>query len=372
MRSRARRSAVTGHRHGRQQRLRVGVEGPRRRPRRGRLDDPAEVHDRDAVGDLPHHRRGRGRRRRRSGRARSCRSASRLTTCAWTETSSAETGSSAIDQPRARARARGRCRCAGAARRRTRAGSGRRARGRSPTSSISSAPGRAISLARPAPWTRAARRSIAPTRLRGFSEAYGSWKTICISRRSRPQLAPASAVMSRAVELDRAGGELDRAAAAAARASTCRSPTRRPARASRPRAPRGRRRRPRATASRPRGARMPVPRTGKCFSTPVARSRTAARLRLAIAGLQTRRDGGGAQGRPVLDRQVAGVEVAAAATVGERRQRRRRPRSRYGQRARTTQPPARPSGDGGVPGIAGRRRGRGRSTRGIEPSRPHV
>ena len=35
----------------------------------------------------------------------------------------------------------------------------------------------------PMPWTSSGSATIAPTRLRAFSEAYGSWKTIIISRR---------------------------------------------------------------------------------------------------------------------------------------------------------------------------------------------
>ena len=33
-------------------------------------------------------------------------------------------------------------------------------------------------------WMRSGSAMIVPTRLRGLSDAYGSWKTICISRRS--------------------------------------------------------------------------------------------------------------------------------------------------------------------------------------------
>ncbi len=36
----------------------------------------------------------------------------------------------------------------------------------------------------PTRWMRSGSEMIAPTRLRGFSEAYGSWNTICSSRRT--------------------------------------------------------------------------------------------------------------------------------------------------------------------------------------------
>ena len=62
--------------------------------RRPDLDDPAEVHHRDAVGDVPHHREVVRDEQVASGRSRPAGRASRLRICAWIETSSAETGSS--------------------------------------------------------------------------------------------------------------------------------------------------------------------------------------------------------------------------------------------------------------------------------------
>ena len=38
-------------------------------------------------------------------------------------------------------------------------------------------------------WMVSASPMIAPTVMRGLSEAYGSWKMICMSRRERAQLA---------------------------------------------------------------------------------------------------------------------------------------------------------------------------------------
>ena len=40
------------------------------------------------------------------------------------------------------------------------------------------------------PWSRNGSPMMEPTVFRGLSEAYGSWKTICMSRRSVPELPP--------------------------------------------------------------------------------------------------------------------------------------------------------------------------------------
>ena len=50
---------------------------------------------------------------------------------------------------------------------------------------------------------------IWPTVWRGFSDEYGSWKMICISRRTRPHLARAQARDVAALEADRARGRLE-------------------------------------------------------------------------------------------------------------------------------------------------------------------
>ena len=125
------------------------------------------------------------------------------------------------------------------------------------------------------------------------------------------------------VELDRARGGLGAAAAARARAWTCRSPTRRPARASRPRAPPARRRRRRARSPTSRWT-TPVPRTPKCRCTSVARRSGAAHAapRSRSDGRAPRAAGGrrrGARGR-------AWPRAAAAPSSARRR---------YGQRRRT-------------------------------------
>jgi hypothetical protein len=59
----------------------------------GDLDDLAEIHDRDAVADVLDDREVVGNKEIGQPKLR-CRSSKRLTTCAWTETSSAEIGSS--------------------------------------------------------------------------------------------------------------------------------------------------------------------------------------------------------------------------------------------------------------------------------------
>ena len=58
---------------------------------------------------------------------------------------------------------------------------------------------------------RAPRAMMKPTRLRGFSDAYGSWKIIIISRRIGRISARESCVMSRPVEDDLAAGRVEQA-----------------------------------------------------------------------------------------------------------------------------------------------------------------
>ena len=93
---------------------------------------------------------------------------------------------------------------------------------------------------------RLARASL-PTVMRGLSDEYGSWKMICISRRS----ARSSPLVERrdvaAVEAHAARGRLDQAQDAAPVVVLPQPDSRRPARASRPRGRRTRRRRPPCT-----------------------------------------------------------------------------------------------------------------------------
>ena len=75
---------------------------------------------------------------------------------------------------------------------------------------------------------------IAPTVMRGLSEANGSWKMICMSRQSARSAAASSAVDVAALEPDLARRSARSAAGCSGRWSICRSRIRRPARASRP------------------------------------------------------------------------------------------------------------------------------------------
>ena len=117
-----------GHRHRREQRLGVGMHR-QRADALGRpdLDDLAEVHHRDPVGDLAHHRQVVG--DEHVGQPELV-----LEVLHQVDDLRAhrdvERGDGLVGdhQLRASARARGRSRCAGAGRRRTRAGSDRRAR----------------------------------------------------------------------------------------------------------------------------------------------------------------------------------------------------------------------------------------------------
>ena len=98
----------------------------------------------------------------------------------------------AHDQLRAAARARARRRSAAAVRPRTRADSGCSAPGSGPTSSISCWTSLLTLLAhRRSRAAGTASPMIEPIVLRGFSDAYGSWKIICMSR---PELAELGAL----------------------------------------------------------------------------------------------------------------------------------------------------------------------------------
>ncbi len=159
-----------GHGHGREQRLGVGVDRPAvQLLGRRELDDLAEVHDRDAVGDVAHdpevvrdeHVGERG--TRPAGRRAGSRPAPGSTRRAPRPARRRRSGAAA-------ARARGRCRCAGAARPRTRAGSGCSARARARPSPSGPARAGARRRAR-CPWPSRGQPMIEPTRLRGLSDA---------------------------------------------------------------------------------------------------------------------------------------------------------------------------------------------------------
>ena len=61
------------------------------------------------------------------------------------------------------------------------------------------------------PWIANGSPMIVPTVLRGFSDEYGSWKIICISRRSAFRSSPVAVGDLLALEADRAGRRLEQA-----------------------------------------------------------------------------------------------------------------------------------------------------------------
>ena len=67
------------------------------------------------------------------------------------------------------------------------------------------------SAALPMPWIRSPSPMLSPICWRGSSDAYGSWKMICIRRRTDFSLLPPTFVMSCPVERDRAAGRIDEA-----------------------------------------------------------------------------------------------------------------------------------------------------------------
>ena len=111
---------------------------------------------------------------------------------------------------------------------------------------------------------------------RGSRRDSGSWKTICIRRRMRRAAAPAcSVVSSTPSKMHRAGGRLGQPEHAPGREWSCRSRTRRPARRSR-RAGRPGRRRRRRTRSRSSGRSAPPRLIGKCTFRSLTSSSTSA------------------------------------------------------------------------------------------------
>ncbi len=120
--------------------------------------------------------------------------ASRSSTCACTETSSAETGSSQISTLGSGASARAmpmRWRCPPEKARGCRSALA----GSRPTCSRSSVTRFARAVRSPRPWAISGSATICPAVIRGLSEEYGSWKTSCTSRRAvrsppRPNSSP--------------------------------------------------------------------------------------------------------------------------------------------------------------------------------------
>ena len=177
-------STGSGQRDRRQQRLRVGVRGPvvdvLDVPD---LGDPAEVHDRDPVGDVPDH--GQVVRHEQVGQPQPVLQLLEQVDHAGLD-GHVERRDRLVEhqQLRARARARGRCRCAGAGRRRSPAGSGRRASASSPTRSQQLARPAAAALAREPVRAQRLGDDVADRHAAGPATASGSWKTTCTSRRS--------------------------------------------------------------------------------------------------------------------------------------------------------------------------------------------
>ena len=98
-------------------------------------------------------------------------------------------------------RARGRCRSVGVAHRTARAGSAPRARGRGRRARTPRAPASPISRERPAICSGSA--TIARAVMRGSSDEYGSWNTICTRRRIARKRAPRQVRDVVAVDADR-------------------------------------------------------------------------------------------------------------------------------------------------------------------------
>ena len=330
-----RRSRI-GDRHRREQRLGVRVDRPLvELLGRRELDDLAEVHHRDAVGDVAHDAEV-VRDEDVGQRELVLQVVEQVHDLRLDRDVERRDGLVGDDQPRVAARARARRRCAAAGRPRTRAGSGCSARARARRRP--SAPARAAWRRRATvPWMTSGSAMIAPTRLRGLSEAYGSWKTICISRRSGRS--------ARRVEpRDVAPVEHARCPTV----SSCRrtrqrpsvdlpqpdSPTRpsvSPARTSKRDAVDG------LHARRPRAAGRRVPLTGKCFVD-------LARLEqhLAAHADELRVDRRLAPRELLGDRQVAAVEVARAPRAPRARggSLAARREARAGSAARTRSPAA--------------------------------
>ena len=220
---------------------------------------------------------------------------------------------------------------------------------------------------------------IVPTRLRGFSEAYGSWKTICISRRMRAQRAP------------RQLGDVRPSNVTVPAVSSCSRMMHRPS----------------VDLPQPDSPTRPSVSPGPDLEADVVDRVHPADLALdddAVLDREVLLDVLDAQQHfpvvghfPVVARGHAGssdssgwiarsrcVPLLGHGPGGRRPDGRRRPclsargprsrqrSNRCGQRGPNAQPSGRLSIDGGRPSIAVSRRGRGRSSRAIDPSRPQV
>ena len=328
--------------------------------RRG-LDDPAEVHHRDPVADVPHD--GHVVRDQQHGQAQLRAQLREQVQHRRLDRDVERRHRLVGDQhARARARARARSRRAAAGRPRTDA-DGRRARAaRRPTSSSSSRQRASIRAFGTIPCAR----SNSDERLLAPSSAGSATST-------DPGTPSGSAGARRArgcasAPRPRSGSRLRsarRGRRCSGRASTCRSPTRRRARASRPARARGRRRRPRAAPPRPLAADAAPspPRSSKCIGRPRTSSSGSGigdhRLAPHVGGATSIVDAGTSP-RAAAEQRAAGTRPARQSVLRERAARmeaaarRRRRRGRAARRGST------------------RERSRTSSTSGTERSRPSV
>ena len=209
---------------------------------------------------------------------------------------------------------------------------------------------------------------IEPTRLRGFSDAYGSWKTICISRRS----GRSSRALSRAIDRPskRTSPEVGSSSRTIVRPSVDLpqpdSPT--------------------SPSVSPSRTEKVTPSTAwTAADLPPEQALPDREVRREVLDLdERRRRRRSRRGRLPADRPR---RAARACSPGSSQQRSRwagpPPRASSagsvvhrskacGQRGRKRQPAGGSISDGGIPAIECRRSCFGRSRRGIEPSRPHV
>ena len=204
---------------------------------------------------------------------------------------------------------------------------------------------------------RGASPTMSTTRMRGLSDAYGSWKIICILQLLRRALAPASSAASDASapvalaagQRQQAGGDAaERRLAAARFADQADDLAGRDAR--------GRRRRPRARPPRARSAPSALPifaarssdlheaLATRRAARPAASAASAARCRSARQRSCTQRmEAAQRRAAPAVRR----VTSAATRAIAHRRAR---------QRARNAQPGGRSSSDGVMPGICAQAR----------------
>ena len=229
-------------------------------------------------------------------------------TCAWIETSSAETGSSQTISFGDRRPARGRCRCAGAGRRRIRAGSGacgRRCRPTVSSSSTTRSSSSARDLARP--WIT---QRLADDGADGHARVERGVRVLeddlhVAAQRAAARRASSARDVARPRTRPRPSWARS-AAGCSGRWSTCRSPIRRPGPASRPCAMS--KLTPSTACTRSTSRAKTPPLTAKCFL----------RFSTRQQGLGHRRGSHSAPHRHAGD-LVAGRHFAAAAASPSRR-----------------------------------------------------